>query len=145
MRTAGPVPEAGHPPRQQIAQETRHEPFDSQAEQHAEEAPEQPDDHRLAEVEGDDLVGARADAAQGRDGVDPGGEPGPHGLRHPDAADQQREERHQPEEAFDAPQSASQGRLRVDVRLHLIRPGGGEDRFDLFADLFDALGLHLRR
>ena len=93
----------------------------------------------LAEVEREDLARAHAQALEDRDRVQPAGEPGPHALGDADAADEEREQGDQAEEALDparlsaaapaAPGGRSRPRKARAAREHLLQPlGGGVER-----------------
>ena len=116
--------------RHQAGGEARDGQLDADAEGRADQAAEEPQERDLAGVDQGHLPRAQADALEHRHRVQPSGQPGPHRLADADAADQERQQRHQPEESLRAGQTPPQGRLGLGPGLDPVdvRGEGGADR-----------------
>ncbi len=102
---------------QQLLHQTRGQARRERAEQRTDCAADQRQQDRLTEVEPEHLPRAHAERLQSGDGVQPAGEPRPHGLGHADPTDHQRQQRDQPEELLDPVQPVAQRRLGLGVGL----------------------------
>ena len=78
--------------RDEVGEEARQDHLDGDAQGHAHEAPQEPEEGGLAEVEGEDLARPDTQALEDRHRVQAGGEPGADALRHPDPAHEEREQ-----------------------------------------------------
>ncbi len=101
--------------REEVAGERGHETLEGQTERDTGEAPGDRQQDGLTEIDRQDLPRSRPERLPHGDRVEAAGEPGAHRLGHADAADDQREERDETEEAFGP----------VDAPPHLGLPFGG--------------------